>query len=237
MKKKTTIIFIIALIFLFAVPIIVLNTHKDPPVNPKLFTRTVPADLLNLFTADAKKEFDIIGTKKTASGLPVSSVIYTCNNTEGVNGYIVEVFRVGLKNNAPLDEIVRAAKGEIQPNMDTAFVKLREGGFDLKYKDGKPDSISKVTWTCDGDVLKLNYKTDSLLYYDIKFKHFSLKYDNGSTFIADKTAFFFQQTGKVIFMKKNKALYTIFISDADVPEMKADTVLSLLNYKFPKQGL
>jgi hypothetical protein len=190
-----------------------------------------------LFTDDAKKEFDIVGTRKTVSGLPVSSVIYTCNNMEGVHGYIVEMFRVGLKNNAPLNEIVKAAKGEVQPNSDTTFVKLREGGFDLKYQDGKADSVSKVTWTSDGDVLKLNYKTDSLLYYDVKFKHFTLKYDNGSTFTADKTAVFFQQTGKVIFMKRNKALYTIFLSDADVPEMKADTVLSLLNYKFPKQSL
>jgi hypothetical protein len=237
MKKKTTVIFTIALICLFAVPIIVLSLHKDTPVNPKLFSRTVPPELLNLFTDDAKKEFDIVGTRKTASGLPVSSVIYTCNNMEGVHGYIVELFKVGLKNDMPLADVILTAKGNVQRNADTTFVKLREGGFDLKYQDGKADSVSKVTWTSDGDVLKLNYNTDSLLYYDVKFKHFTLKYDNGSTFTADKTAVFFQQTGKVIFMKRNKALYTIFLSDADVPEMKADTVLSLLNYKFPKQGL
>ncbi|HZY38251.1 MAG TPA: hypothetical protein VFE53_16455 [Mucilaginibacter sp.] len=232
--KKSTIILIIVIVCLFVIPIIVLNLHKEPPVNAKLFTRTVPDELMNLFTADAKKQFDIIGTKKTSSGLPVSSVIYTCNNAEGVHGYIVELFKVGLKNNAPLGDIVLAAKAQIQPNAGAAFIKLREGGFDLKYKDGKPDSISKVNWTCDGDVLKLNYKSDSLLYYDVKFKHFTLKYDNGSTFTADKTAWFRQQTGKVIFLKRNRVLYTIFLSDVDVPEMKADTVLTLLNFKLPK---
>jgi len=235
--KKSTIILIIGIILLFVIPIAVLNMHKDQPMNTKLFSRTIPGDLLNLFTADAKKEFDIVGTKKTSPGLPVSSVIYTCNNMEGVHGYIVELFRVGLKNDVPIDDIVQVGKGEIQPNTDTAFVNLREGGFDLKYKDGKPDSILKVNWTCDADVLKLNYKSDSLLYYDVKFKHFTLKYDNGSAFTADRTAWLLQQTGKVIFLKRNKALYTIFMSDADVPERKADTVLSLLNYKFPKQSL
>jgi hypothetical protein len=233
--KKSTVLFVLAIICLFIIPIVVLNKHKEPPVNTRLFSRAVPGEFMNLFTANAKKQFTVIGTKKTRSGLPVSSIIYTVNNAEGVHGYIMELFKVGLKNNEALGELIHVNKGGFKLGSDAGFVKLREGGFDLKYKDGKNDSISKVTWNFNGSQLKLNTKTDSLLYYDVQFKNFDLSYDNGSEFKANNTGLFFiHPTGKFIFLKKNKTLYTIFMSDADVKSSKPDTVLSLLNIKLPK---
>lgn len=235
MKKSTLVILIVVIIGLFIVPVIMLNTKKEPPVNSKLFTRTVPGELMDLFTDATRKQLTIIGTKKTASGLPVSSLIYTYNGMEGVRGYIVELFKVDLKDGKPLSQIIQLKRGVVKEKSDTGFIKLREGGFDLKYKDGRPDSISKINWNFDGDLLKLNTQTDSLLYYDVKFKHFGLKYDNGSEFTADETGLFSgQQTGKFIFLKKKNTLYTIFLSNPDIPELKRDTVLSLLNGKLPR---
>lgn len=210
------------------------SSHKEQPVKSGSFTRTVPADFLNLFSPATKKLLTIAGTNKTVSGLPVSSVIYTYPDLEDRHDYIIQLFKIGLRHDAPLSLIINAGKSEIQSNADTTFTTLREGGFDLKYKDGRPNSITKVTLTVDGDVLKLNTQTDSLQYYDVKFAHFILKYDNGSIFTADKTTLFFGQTGKFIFIKRNQALYTIFISNVNAPERKTDTVLSLLNYKLPK---
>lgn len=228
--KKSTLFLIVAVIALFLIPIIVLNRQKEPPVNPKLFTHSVSTDLSGLFTSAARKQLTAIGTRKTASGLPVSSFIYTYNGMDGVRGYIIELFKIDLKHHQPLNRVIQINRGDYKPVAEAGFVKLREGGFDLKYKDGRDDSISHINWNIDGDLLKLNSQTDSLLYYDVRFEHFSLKYGNGSEFTADATGFFSgQQTGKFIFLEKKNTLYTIFLSNPDIPESKPDTVLSMLN--------
>ena len=131
----------------------------------------------------------------------------------------------------PLDEIIQISRNDRNvQHSDTGLIELREGGFDLKYRDVKTEGISKVNWNFNGDIFRLIKSTDNLLYYDIRFKSFDIKYNDGKEILANKTdLFFLHETGKFIFLKKDKILYTIFISDTDLSPPGKDTVLNLLN--------
>lgn len=236
MKKST-----ILLIVFFAVILVfsIIKTINQPPVKKKnKFTRTIPGEYLDLFSPEAKKQFEseASGTITMPSGLSVSSTLYIYLQKSGnASGNNIEIFKVGIKGDKPLDEVIQINKTDKDENFDKSFTTLREGGFDFKYKDGKLDSVSKVIWNFKGDVLNLNRKQVDLMYYDVQFENFSLKYDNGSELLANKTGLsFLHATGKFIFLKRGHNLYTIFISDADVTPQIKDTVLTLLNHDLIK---
>ncbi|HTK22342.1 MAG TPA: hypothetical protein VL442_22650 [Mucilaginibacter sp.] len=167
----------------------------------------------------------------------VASAIYTYIDKSGnASGLIIKIFKDDLKDDRPLDQIIHIDNDAIPDLSDEDVTSLMEGGFDLKYKDRKTDTVSNVIWKFKG-ALRLDLKQDNLLYYKVDFRNFQIIYDNGSIIWAKKTSFFFiHEKGEIIFLKKDHKLYTIYIPDVGFTLPTQPKTLSLLNQNLVTQN-
>ncbi len=225
MKKSAVIL--VAFFMLISISACVRENHSQPGVKKVVWS--VPEEYLEMFTSQTRKQLKNLTTFEMKSGLASSGLSYIYQTHGHTNGYFMEIFKVELKGNEPLGQIIAIKPDTLTRDADTSFTRLLSGEVYLKYKDGSAEQVSKVVFSFNGDSFKLNRRQDNLLYYDIGFKKFSIAYDNGSEFRAwGSQMYFTHDHGKLIFLKKDNALYTIFISDNGIePFSKKDTVLSL----------
>jgi hypothetical protein len=140
--------------------------------------------------------------------------------------------KVGLKEDNPLDEVIKVKEADRMEHADTSFTSLAEGGFDLKLKPGKNEPVSTLIWSFNGDIFKPILKQDDLFYYEVRFNYFTLKFDNGTEFWAKRTPGIFlslPSSGKFIFIKRKHALYMLFFADIDAFFLKPNNVLKTIN--------
>jgi hypothetical protein len=213
---------------------------KSRSLNRNRYIKEIPKEYLDLFSDETQKRFDTIGSRSLImpSGSTVSSAIYIYIDKSGnASGRIIEIFKDDLKQDRALDQIVNIDNDVEHDISDKDFSTLSEGGFDLKYKDKKTDSVSKVIWQFKGNVFKLNIKQSNLLYYHVDFKSFQIIYDNESIIWANKTSFFFShEKADIIFVKKDHKLYTIFIPNVGFSLSTQPKTLSLLNQSLINQN-
>jgi hypothetical protein len=241
--KKSTIVLIVFFCSLIALSVIREKFHpsaKSKALSRNKYKKEIPKEYLDLFSTETQKRFDTTGIRSIVmpSGSIVSSAIYIYLDKSGnASGGVIEIFKDDLKEDRPLDQIINIDNDAVPDISDEDVTSLSEGGFDLKYKDRKKDTVSNVTWKFKGKAVRLNLKQDNLLYYNVDFKNFQIIYDNESIIWAKKTSLFFiHEKGEVIFLKKDNKLYTIFIPDAGFSLSTQPNTLSLLNHNLITQN-
>ena len=144
-------------------------------------------------------------------------------------GNIFELFETGFDSDESLSKIIHIISKPIAA-ADTSYVNLIKGDIDFDYKDGIKDNVHQINLNFRGELFKANVVNDTLAYYDMQFKIFSIDYDNGSRFLIIKNGLpFIHEYAKLLFLKRNKKLYTIFIYEPIISSSKKDTTLTLLN--------
>jgi hypothetical protein len=199
------------------------------------YARSISQEYLDLFRPEMQKKFvasGILGTITMPSGISVSSIVYGYEENGNGRAYDIELFKIGLKEDNALDEVIRVKKVDRMEPTDTSFNSLMEGGFDLKLKPGKNEPVSTLEWSFNGDIFKPILKQDNLLYYEVRFNYFTLKFNNGTEFWAKRKPSIFlplPSSGKFIFIKRKHALYMIFFIDIDSFLLKPNDVLKTIN--------
>jgi len=235
MRKSTILLlsFVAIVIAFVAIREVIYPSAKNK--NRNKYVRCISQEYLDLFRPEMQKEFlasGVLGTITMPSGISVSSIVYGYEENGKGRAYDIELFKVGLKDDSPLDEIIKVKKGDRMERADTSFTNLMEGGFDLQLKSGKNEPVSRLEWSFNGDISKLISKQDDLLYYNVQFNYFTLKFNNGTEFWAKRTSGIFlslPSSGKFIFIKKKQVLYMIFFADIDASFLKPNDVLKTIN--------
>jgi len=232
--RKSTILLIsfVAIVIAFAA---IREAIYPSAENKNKYVRSISQEYLDLFTPEMQKKFldsGVLGTITMPSGVSVSSIVYADDENGKGRAYEIELFKVELKDDISLAQIIKVKEAASEESTDTSFTSLSEGGFDLKFKPGKNELVSTLIWNFNGDTFKPILKKDDLLYYAVQLNYFSLKFDNGSEFWAKREMrglFPLPSSGKFIFIKKRRALYMIFFEDTDAFFLRPNDVLKTIN--------
>src|ERR1700733_13166461 len=108
MRKSTILLFsFVALSIAFSV----IRGMVYPSAKDKnKYIKSISQEYLDLFNPEMQKNFvasGFLGTITMPSGVSVSSINYIYDDNGNGRGYDIELFKVGLKNDNPLDEIIK----------------------------------------------------------------------------------------------------------------------------------
>lgn len=139
------------------------------------------------------------------------------------------IYEVALKTNQPLIDVLKL--NDKEPNRTYEVVSPNESNFLTMTKSTSAvDDVSTVYLRYDGQLVKSLVQSDSMAYYHLKYKKFSISYDDDGNDVWSIAKQSYQPSISVAFIKKKKTLYIIMLyrsenEDLDFPADKLNNML------------
>lgn len=176
----------------------------------------------SLFTKDAQRKLHVLVTKKSRNREPVSTYTYE-------NRFNICVSKILLSKDLPLKDLISFQNKSSYQSLNQVYADLPGFNFRMNIKAGKCAVASAVHFMYSGDTDITIRKNDSLIYCYFRFKTFSINYNDEPYDIiaySDKSII----PAGFAFIKKNKFLYVIIITEAKgTKEMKPDLLYNITN--------
>jgi hypothetical protein len=221
MIRKTAGMRIIILAGIVSMGIILFTIHT---VMDAQITRSVTslAEYNNLFAKDVQAKLHILATTTSRKREPISTYIYE-------NKYNICVSKIILSKDLPLKELIRFQNESSYQPLDMFYADIPSFNFHMNIKAGKGAVASVIHFKYSGDSVVIVKKADSLFCYYLKFKTFSINYNNETDDILAYSDESIIPAG-FAFIKKDRSLYVIIITGADgVKDMKPDLIYRITN--------
>jgi hypothetical protein len=179
----------------------------------------------DLFTKEAQSKLKILATVETSTRNPVSNYEYD-------EGFHLKVFKMNLANSDNLEKIINEKNQHANRISDVVNPLVDKPFFEMSYRTGKPDSVSKLNFTFEGDAIQRIAKNDSLACYYLKIGTFAVGYNNDpDNDIWGSAADQGEIPISVLFLKKRRSLYLIFIHvDQGTQEMAPDILYKMIKH-------
>jgi len=172
---------------------------------------SVPTEYRDLFIPIDKGKF--IGALSYSNNFrnPFTTVDYE-------NGkYCIIINKLKESNNTVIS-ISERKSANVQQSKGFVYNVINENYFEVSYKSGKQDTPKNIRLTFAGDSFKTLLKNDSVAYYYLMFRNFSISY--GKSGVVDlaaevKGSSIFQkrrQPIEILFLRKNDNLYLLMMS-------------------------
>ncbi len=158
------------------------------------------------------------------------SKIQGAQSNYNLPGYFhLTIYEVALKTNQPLRDVLKL--NDKEPDRTNEVVSPYESNFLTMTKSTSAvDDVSTVYLRYDGQLVKSLVQSDSLAYYHLKYKKFSISYDDDGNDVWSIAKQSYQPSISVAFIKKKKTLYIIMLyrsenEDLDFPVDKLNNML------------
>jgi hypothetical protein len=176
----------------------------------------------NLFSKETQDKLQILATVKSRNREPISTYIYDTR-------FNLCVLKVILFKNSDLKNVIKYQNRTSYKTLNATYSGLPSSNFDMSIKAGKSVIVSLLYFKFSGDSIKSIVKNDSLYCYYLKFKTFSINYNNEPYDVignADESNI----PASIAFKKRGDFLYIIIITVAKgKEELQPGLLYSLIN--------
>ncbi|WP_158989842.1 hypothetical protein [Mucilaginibacter sp. L196] len=217
MKKFNgrSIIWVCLLVVFYAASRMIYTAIHDPQTTTKTQIRSYD----NLFAKQIQGQLRFYSTIISEHRQPESLYIY--------NGkYHIIVYSVLLSHALKIGNIVNYTNESSRININAIYNDRFGLNYEMNIRVGNTDTISKVNFKFDGDLIKPIAQNDSLLCYYYKFKTFSLSYNNqDDTYDIIAKANDSAIPANIEFIRKGKILYILILTTANGTEQMPPELL------------
>jgi hypothetical protein len=154
-----------------------------------------------------KDSLEIGITYKNNGRNPISDFLYKSK-------FPIIVYKMDVKENFSLRSVF-ANNAHVKRTEGLTYFIVNGNGYDFSFNSDSVDTIDHVYFTVDGEQLVTLFRNDSIVNYLIKYDQFSIKYDKQSCtdiYAKSKGIGSDKNFSNVLFYKKNKLLYFIFLN-------------------------
>ncbi|MDN5284638.1 MAG: hypothetical protein JWR38_912 [Mucilaginibacter sp.] len=176
----------------------------------------------NLFTKDVQQKLHILTTIRSRNREPIATYTYE-------NRFNICVSKILLSKDLPLKRLISFQNTFSFQSFNPFYADLPSFNFHMNIKASKSVSASIVHFKYSGNPGIAIKKNDSLYCYYLKFKTFSINYNDESDDIlaySDESVI----PAGFAFVKKNSFLYVIIITEAEGKKaLEPDLIYNIIN--------
>ena len=224
MKRKYIIITICVIAFLIFMRFQLFRTLPDFfEKDGGIYFNKFDQEYLDLFSENAKRKF-------SDSSISLSRSRNSFGFLDYDSSYSIIIYKLKLSMQSSVSLMIKENYHGIDGTDYHTYNVADQSCFQLEFKPGKVDGISKLILTADDEGVKVIFKNDSSAYYYLPEGPFSVKYGADSVvdfFIKPKSTFNVEKKfpKSLLFLKRNNSLYFFMMAPLNEDKKISETLL------------
>ena len=190
---------------------------------------SIPLDYIALFDTTFQKDILANYTELSKVRNPFSILSYQ-------NNYTMFITKMNLDDqNSSISALVNLDKGKVSQSDNVVYTSALKSPMLIRVNTDSMHHVSNLNFTVNTDSIVQTKENDSLLCLYANTNNFSIKYDKKTPVdiigTTDGILGYNKRTLNFIFLKKNKALYFLFmVPDEPTAKIPPDLLCHLIGY-------